>query len=166
MNCRNIPCRCTNAYTELIVVYEKVSCIDRVPRLGSLGARNDPRVRHTSSFKFLSVAVSYSLSAITFRAHFSIHISLVMSSTQIRTLLQLPDVSESNARALAYLNSSFKSLDDLEKESDLEDLIEQAHQRLEDLDTKVRPECSLHYLVHASQIVCRSLARAIPNIPR
>ena len=137
MNCRNIPCRCTNAYTELIVVYEKVSCIDRV-RLGSLGARNDPRVRHTSSFKFLSVAISYFLSAITFRAHFSIHISLVMSSTQIRTLLQPPDVSESNARALAYLNSTYKSLDDLEQESDLEGLVEQARQQLEDLDSKVR----------------------------
>ena len=62
----------------------------------------------------------------------------LMSSTQIYTLLQPPDVNESNARALAYLNSHFKSLDDLEKESDLEGLVEQAQLRLEDFDTKVR----------------------------
>ncbi|TBU64736.1 RINT-1 family protein [Dichomitus squalens] len=60
-----------------------------------------------------------------------------MSSAQIRTLLQPPDLSESDARALTYLNSTYKSLDDLEHESDLEAVVEQARQRLDDLDTKV-----------------------------
>ena len=68
----------------------------------------------------------------------TLFVRTVMTSTQIRTLLQPPDVSESNARALAYLNSTYKSLDDLEQESDLEGLVEQARQRLVNLDTKVR----------------------------
>ncbi|KAM5532788.1 hypothetical protein V8D89_013585 [Ganoderma adspersum] len=82
-----------------------------------------------------------------------------MSSTQIRTLLQPPDVNESNARALAYLNSSFKSLDDLEKESDLEDLVEQARQRLEDLDTKLaQSQTSL------DEVIARTRQKATENL--
>ncbi|TFK93535.1 hypothetical protein K466DRAFT_572441 [Polyporus arcularius HHB13444] len=60
-----------------------------------------------------------------------------MTSVQIRTLRQPPNVKESNARALAYLNETYKSLDDLERETDLEALVEQARQKMEDLDAKL-----------------------------
>nr|VWO99552.1 N/A [Ganoderma boninense] len=82
-----------------------------------------------------------------------------MTSTQIRTLLQPPDVNESNTRALAYLNSSFKSLDDLEKESDLEGLVEQARQRLEELDTKLaQSQTSL------DEVIAHTRQRATENL--
>ncbi|KAI0757326.1 RINT-1 family protein [Daedaleopsis nitida] len=60
-----------------------------------------------------------------------------MTSVEIRRLLQPPNSDEANARTLEYLNTTYKSLDDLEQESDLEALVEQSRQRLEDLDTKL-----------------------------
>ncbi|RPD81666.1 hypothetical protein L226DRAFT_527933 [Lentinus tigrinus ALCF2SS1-7] len=60
-----------------------------------------------------------------------------MTSVQIRTLRQPPNVNESNARALAYLNETYKSLDDLDGEADLDDLVEQARQKMEELDGKL-----------------------------
>ena len=62
----------------------------------------------------------------------------IMSSSEIRTLLQPPNAQESDARTLAHLNNTYKSLEDLEQGPDLDELVEQSRQRLEDLDTKVR----------------------------
>ena len=105
------------------------------PNSGALAVRPITRVTvNTFPRNPLSLA-SYTLLSPAHDCTFCVR--TVMTSTQIRTLLQPPDVSESNARALAYLNSTYKSLDDLEQESDLEGLVEQARQRLEELDTKV-----------------------------
>ena len=61
-----------------------------------------------------------------------------MSSAEIRTLLQPPNTKDSDARALAYINSTYKSLEDLESGPDLDELVEQARQKLEGLETEVR----------------------------
>ena len=61
-----------------------------------------------------------------------------MTSAQIRTLRQPPNMNESASRALAYLNETYKSFDDLDGSADLEALVEQTRQRVEELDTKVR----------------------------
>ncbi|KAI0724222.1 RINT-1 family protein [Cerioporus squamosus] len=60
-----------------------------------------------------------------------------MTSVQIRTLHQPPNVNKSNSRALSYLNETYESLDDLDGETDLEALVEQARQKMEDLDRKL-----------------------------
>lgn len=65
-----------------------------------------------------------------------------MTSVEIRTLLQPPSVHEADSRALAHLNATYHSLDDLENGTDLEDLVEQARKELDDLDTKVRAACT------------------------
>ncbi len=62
-----------------------------------------------------------------------------MTSVEIRTLLQPPSVHEADSRALAHLNATYHSLDDLEHGTDLDELVEQARKELVDLDTKVRP---------------------------
>ena len=61
-----------------------------------------------------------------------------MTSTEIRTLLQPPNIRDSDARVLAYLNSTFKSVDDLERDADLDALVEESRAKLEKLETKVR----------------------------
>ncbi len=61
-----------------------------------------------------------------------------MTSVEIRTLSQPPNTYESDARVLAYLNSNYKSLDDLEQDAGLGKLVEHARQELEALDAKVR----------------------------
>ncbi|KAI0359047.1 hypothetical protein OH77DRAFT_1420580 [Trametes cingulata] len=60
-----------------------------------------------------------------------------MASVQIRTLLQPPSLHEADARALAHLNATYKSLDDLEHGPDLDELVEQARKQMEELDTKL-----------------------------
>ncbi|KAI0666341.1 TIP-1 family-domain-containing protein [Trametes maxima] len=60
-----------------------------------------------------------------------------MTSAQIQSLLQPPNLHESDARALAHLNATYKSLDDLEQGPDLEELVEQTRRQLEELDTKL-----------------------------
>ena len=47
-------------------------------------------------------------------------------------------MNESASRALAYLNETYKSFDDLDGSADLGALVEQTRQRVEELDTKVR----------------------------
>ena len=61
-----------------------------------------------------------------------------MTSVEIRSLLQPPNIQEADARVLTYLNTTWKSVGDLEHETDLEDLVERERKRLEDLDTRVR----------------------------
>ncbi|KAI9068018.1 RINT-1 family protein [Trametes sanguinea] len=60
-----------------------------------------------------------------------------MTSVEIRSLLQPPNIHEADTRALSYLNATFKSVDDLEHGLDLDELVEQARKQLDDLDTKV-----------------------------
>ncbi|OJT09596.1 RAD50-interacting protein 1 [Trametes pubescens] len=60
-----------------------------------------------------------------------------MTSVEIRTLLQPPSVHEADSRALAHLNATYHSLDDLEHGTDLDELVEQARKELVDLDTKL-----------------------------
>lgn len=66
------------------------------------------------------------------------HCTARMTSAQISTLRHPPNVNDSASRALAYVNETYKSLDDLDGSPDLEALVEQARQRVEELDTKVR----------------------------
>ncbi len=87
-----------------------------------------------------------------------------MTSVQIRTLRQPPNVNESNARALAYLNETYKSLDDLEGETDLEALVEQARQKMEDLDAKVRPSASVRGNEVSYAPVAAQLAHSQSNV--
>ena len=61
-----------------------------------------------------------------------------MSSVEIRSLLQPPNPQESDAHALAYLNETYKSVDDLEHGTDLDVLVEQTRERLEGLESNVR----------------------------
>ncbi|KAH9891013.1 RINT-1 family protein [Cubamyces lactineus] len=72
-----------------------------------------------------------------------------MSSAEIRSLLQPPSVQESNDRALAYLNATYKSVDDLEHGPDLDELVEQSRKQLEELDTKVRELSVTSQLAHS-----------------
>ncbi|CDO70227.1 hypothetical protein BN946_scf184942.g27 [Trametes cinnabarina] len=60
-----------------------------------------------------------------------------MSSVDIRSLLQPPNIHEANSRALAYLNSTYKSVDDLERGPDLDQLVQQARNHLQALDAKL-----------------------------
>ncbi|KAI0374499.1 hypothetical protein BV20DRAFT_961682 [Pilatotrama ljubarskyi] len=60
-----------------------------------------------------------------------------MTSVQIRTLLQPPSIQDADARAFADLNATYKSLDDLENGPDLDELVEQARNRMEELDAKL-----------------------------
>ncbi|KAI0768609.1 TIP-1 family-domain-containing protein [Trametes elegans] len=60
-----------------------------------------------------------------------------MTSVQIRSLLQPPNIHESDARALESLNATYKSLDDLEHGPNLDELVEDARKQLEDLDAKL-----------------------------
>lgn len=64
-----------------------------------------------------------------------------MTSVEIRTLLQPPSAHEADSRALAHLNATYHSLDDLENGADLDELVEQARKELDDLDAKVRAAC-------------------------
>ena len=61
-----------------------------------------------------------------------------MSSVEIRSLLQPPNPQESDSHALAYLNETYKSIDDLEHGTDLDALVEQTRERLEGLESNVR----------------------------
>ena len=88
-----------------------------------------------------------------------------MTSVEIRSLLQPPNTHESDARVLAYLNSTYKSLDDLEQEADLEGLVEEARQKLESLDTKVRSRRIVLCCRAGLTGTRRSSARTIPIIP-
>ncbi|KAI0639075.1 TIP-1 family-domain-containing protein [Trametes polyzona] len=60
-----------------------------------------------------------------------------MSSVEIRSLLQPPNVHEADARALAHLNATYHTLDDLEQGPDLDELVEQVRKQLDDLDAKL-----------------------------
>ncbi|KAI8995431.1 TIP-1 family-domain-containing protein [Trametes punicea] len=60
-----------------------------------------------------------------------------MTSIEIRTLLQPPNIHDADAHALAYLNATFKSIHDLNQGPNLDDLVEQARKQLEDLDAKL-----------------------------
>ncbi|KAH9912248.1 RINT-1 family protein [Epithele typhae] len=60
-----------------------------------------------------------------------------MSSAGIRRLLQPPNTQDSDTRALAYLNDTYKSLNDIESGEDLDVMVEQARRELEGIETKL-----------------------------
>jgi hypothetical protein len=61
--------------------------------------------------------------------------TVTMTSQQIQALLAPPDVEESNRKALLFLNSQFRSLEDLDE---LETATVQAQHHSEHLKSKVR----------------------------
>jgi len=69
-----------------------------------------------------------------------------MTSQQIQTLRAHPDVEASNQKAVLFLNSQFRSLEDLDE---LETVTLQAQQRSDDLKAKVRP--SMHLVIPTTQ---------------
>ncbi|KAI0823023.1 TIP-1 family-domain-containing protein [Trametes gibbosa] len=67
-----------------------------------------------------------------------------MTTVEIHTLLQPPNVHEADARALAHLNATFHSLDDLDHGANIEELLNQTRKQLDNLDAK---------LVHSQTVV-------------
>lgn len=61
-----------------------------------------------------------------------------MASAHIQALLEPPSIADAEKHTLDFINSRFKSYQDLEQAQDYEDIVEQSRTRDEELAAKVR----------------------------
>lgn len=61
-----------------------------------------------------------------------------MASAQIQTLLKPPSTDDARKRTQGYLNTRFKSLEDLEHTTDFESVVADYGKRSEDMKSEVR----------------------------
>lgn len=85
-----------------------------------------------------------------------------MSSVQIQALLRGPSVVESEKQTLDFLNSHFTSLQDLEGQSNLSEMVEEAKMRTDSLKAEVRRKT----LLQASSLLLARLSSALASSQR